>query len=102
MCDEQDRTRTDRPKGDEPLLLVLCNVPLSEGIGIIKHQLGRFKTDAVLLAVCAILLLVPFEWHARLTNSFYIVYVQLSIQSSGKQTETPHSTFLPKIPWKRD
>src|SRR5271157_2043304 len=65
----------------------MCNVPLSEGIGIIKHQRGSFKTYAMLLAVCAVLLLVPFEWHACLKNSFYMLYVQLSIQPAGKLTE---------------
>ena len=66
MYDEQDRARPNRPQRDEPFLLEMGNIRLSEGVRVIEGPRRCLETDAVLLAVRAVLCLIPGEGRAFL------------------------------------
>lgn len=88
MHDKKDCSRPNLPKRDEPLFTYGASIGLRQGIRVVEHQPGCFKTDAVFLAVRAVLLFVPCEQHGALSSD-YNVYVQLSIPKDPPHAVRP-------------
>ena len=63
MGDKDNRSNSDRSKGDKSFLVVVQNVSLCQREWVGKNQLRGAKIDTVLCQVFAVLLVVPFKGH---------------------------------------
>ena len=71
-------SRTNRSEGDEPLLLVMFQIPFREGVRIIKYQRSRLETYVMLPAVVSVLVLIHSNGMLAY-NQLTSLYVHMSI-----------------------
>jgi len=86
MDDKDNRSNSNRSKGDESFLAVVQNVWLCQREWVVKNELGGGKVYAVLGEVFAVLLFVPFKGHAFNPDIISQSYVQLYIHLTTPST----------------
>lgn len=64
MHHEQNQAGFDGPECYPPFFIATADVGLGYGVRIVEHQSGRLERNTMLVAIGAVLTLIPFKAHS--------------------------------------